>query len=268
MPVDPTPWIPAGIAVAQAITRGGPRRQYKWNKRAAEDTNVMNRANAQWQLDEQKKIQQEQRAYDDPTQQMARFKAAGLNPNLIYGGGSGSSGGTFSISAPGIAPSRIDAPSASYPDVAGGFVQASQALAQTELIQQKEVESEAKTEMIEIQKAIARTNPMLDPSVAEWVKTSMQETARLKAVESRVWMSTEDGYMRVARRVNQELDAMEQKLGLNTADLAIKNKIFESKEFENAVKEIQARWLKDGEVTPQHLYQLGVLMMSRMIPQR
>jgi len=44
-----------------------------------------NRRNAQWQLDEQRKIQQEQRIYDSPRSQMSRYSEGGLNPHLIYG---------------------------------------------------------------------------------------------------------------------------------------------------------------------------------------
>lgn len=263
------------IAATQAIARGGPRRQYKWNKRAAEDANQMNRDNAIWALEQNRRLQQEQRVYDSPEAQMARYKAAGLNPHLIYGSGS-SAGGAFPISTGGIAPSRIDAPMASYPDVAGGFLSAGQTLAQTELAQQKVVESQNRSALLEMQVDIAKANPMLNPVVYESLTKSMIAVADAKANEAReTWMIREkttdsswERYSLGAKKIQAEVDAMMQKLGLNTADLEIKNKILESKEFENAVKEIQARWLQDGEVTPQHVYQGVMLMLQRMIPQR
>lgn len=269
MPIDPITGqlLTQGvIAAGQAISRGGPRRQYKWNKRAAEDANQMNRDNAIWALEQNRRLQQEQRVYDSPEAQMARYKAAGLNPHLIYGSGS-SAGSAFPISTGGIAPSRIDAPSAAYPDVAGSFLSAGQSLAQTELAQAKTVESGYKSEAISIQNAIARANPMLDPSVAEWVRTSTEETARLKAIESRQWMSKAYGtdVLRIQQKINGELEQMFQKIGLNTTDKAIRNKILESKEFENSIKEVQAAWLKDAEVTPQHIYQAILLMLTKML---
>lgn len=269
MPISPGTGSLLGqgvIAVAQAITRGGPRRQYKWNKRAAEDTNQMNRDNAIWALEENKRIQNEQRVYDSPEAQMARYKAAGLNPHLIYGSGS-SAGSAFPISTQGIAPSRIDAPSASYPDVAGSFLQAGQSLAATELAEAKTVESTYKSEALSIQNAIARANPMLDPGVASWVKTSMEETARLKAIESRQWMAKHQGggTLKIQEKINGQLEQMYQKIGLNDADKAIRNKILESKEFENAVKEIQMHWLKDADITPQHIYQAILMMLTKMM---
>lgn len=259
--------IAGGVALGQALATGGPKRQYKWNKRAAEDTNRMNRENAQWQLDQQLKIQQEQRLYDDPKNQMARFKAAGLNPNLIYGGGAGSSGGTFAVSAPGIAPSRVDAPRAQYPDVAGGFVQASQALAQTELANQKVSESSARTDLLAIQKKIGETNPMLDPMVAAAVREQMEETANLKAHNAWYEDQVPDGSQmtRGMKKIEMEIESMSQTLGLNTTDLKIKNRILQSKEFENAVKEIQAKWLKDAEISPEHVRQGLMLILTKML---
>lgn len=269
MPIDPLTGslVAQGvIAASQAITRGGPRRQYKWNKRAMEDANRLNRENAQWQNEQNLAFQREQREYDSPQSQMSRYKAAGLNPHLIYGTGSAASGAAFPINSGGIAPARLDAPSASYPDIAGSFMQAGQGLAQIELTQQRSAESGLKQEAIEIQNAISRANPMLSPSVAEWVRTSMEETARLKALESRAWMSTRGrDYMAISEKVNKELELMGQKIGLNDADQRIRNKILESKEFENALKEIQVKWLKDSEVTPQHIYQALLMMLSKML---
>lgn len=58
-------------------------RQNEWNKQAAKqqfkyDTEAWNRQNL----------------YNSPAQVMARYKAAGLNPNLIYGGGMGNTAGS------------------------------------------------------------------------------------------------------------------------------------------------------------------------------
>lgn len=269
-------WAPVAaqgaIAIAQGITRGGPRRQYKWNKRAANDANIMNRENAIWALEENKRIQQEQRVYDSPANQMARYKAAGLNPHLIYGNGSGSSGGAFPISAPSIAPSRIDAPSAAYPDIAGSFLQAGQTLAQTALSESKAVESGFKSEVLELQAKIAATNPMLDPEVYQKTIRVLEMAARQKIAEHGYLYDitkdvSKDGKEMIPalRKIQNDLDKESQQLGLNTADQKIKNKILESKEFENMLKEIQVRWLKDADVTPQHIYQGIMMLLMKML---
>lgn len=271
MPIDP---VTAGmvvqgtIAASQAISRGGPRRQYKWNKRAAQDTNAMNRDNAIWALEQNKKIQNEQRVYDSPEAQMARYKTAGLNPHLIYGGGSGSSGGTFPISTQGIAPSRIDAPSASYPDIAGSFVQAGQALAQTDLTQQKTIESENKSALIEIQRDIAKTNPMLNQNVYLATTYALEQAALVKSQQDRFLGSFEshgDAMTRGEKKVQMSVDKMSQDLKLGTEDIEIRNKILESKEYQNALLEIQKEWMQDGDITPQHIYQGLMLLLGKMM---
>lgn len=49
-----------------------------------------------------------QNAYNDPSQQMARFSAAGLNPNLVYGNAGNNSAGN--IPTPDVQPANIRAP--------------------------------------------------------------------------------------------------------------------------------------------------------------
>lgn len=254
------------LVAGQAITRGGPRRQYKWNKKAAEDANRMNRENQEWLYEKNLRLQQEQRVYDSAASQMQRYKDAGLNPHLIYGSGGGA-GGAFPMDAGNMPGVNIAPPSAAYPDISGSFLSAGQTLAQTELANARVNESEANTALKQIQLDIAKTNPMLSPGVAQWVSASMMDAARLKSFESRRWMDRygDHNATRIEQRIEMEMEAMSQRLGLNSADLSIKNKILESKDFENAVKEIQAKWLKDAEVSPEHIRQGLMLLLTKML---
>lgn len=267
MPLNPSviaAIIGSVASTGQAIARGGPRRQYKWNKKAAEDQNRMNRENQQWLLDQERQLQAEAREYDSPEAQMKRYLAAGLNPHLIYGSGS-SAGQAFPIHSGQLPGANVQAPSASYPDIAGGFIGAAQSAAQFGLTQARTVESETNAALKSIQTDIAKTNPMLSPWVAEWVSTSMAETARLKSMEARTWLAQKDQVMNISRKINAEIEALTQKLGLNTVDLEIRNRILESKEFENAVKEVQAQWLKDAQVSPEHIRQGLMLLLTKML---
>ena len=88
------------------------------NNKAVQDTNKANmeiaKYQAQWQQQENEKAYQRslnmwnlQNEYNSPTQQMARIRAAGLNPNLVYGNGvTGNSSG----SAPQYEPAKFNAP--------------------------------------------------------------------------------------------------------------------------------------------------------------
>lgn len=88
------------------------------NHKAVQDTNKANmeiaKYQAQWQQQENEKAYQRslhmwnlQNEYNSPTQQMARIRAAGLNPNLVYGNGvTGNSSG----STPQYEPAKFNAP--------------------------------------------------------------------------------------------------------------------------------------------------------------
>lgn len=267
------PFLGGVLGAVTEMTR--PRREYKWNKRAAEDANRMNQENAARQLAESRADAERARLYDSPAESMKRYLAAGLNPHLIYGGGSGSSGGAFPVMAPNIPAVNIQAPSPAMPNPIGQFIALSQGLASQGLTEAKTTESIEKTALIQAQTDIAKTNPMLSPTVAKAVSESMMETAKLKADQAgyirQSWFDyrDKDGFNHSERiyvaQIHRELEETFQRLGLNTADLAIKNRILESKEFENAIKEIQANWLKDGNVTPQHIYQGLMLVLSKMM---
>lgn len=88
------------------------------NNKAVQDTNKANmeiaKYQAQWQQQEHEKAYQRslnmwnlQNEYNSPAQQMARIRAAGLNPNLVYGNGvTGNSSG----STPQYEPVKFNAP--------------------------------------------------------------------------------------------------------------------------------------------------------------
>lgn len=247
--------------IASEMSR--PKRQYKWNKKAAEDANRMNRENQQWLLDQQLAIQREQREYDSPQAQMARYIAAGLNPNLIYGSGS-SAGQVFPIDAGSVAPVRIDPPAAAAPDF-GALIRNAQTVMNTRVAEQRMEESGMRTQLIEVQKEIAKHNPMLRPEVAASVADMVDMAAREKATTSFYWTSPDSkGNSRIEQKIRQELEAGFQRLGLNTKDLELKNKILESKEFENFLKEIQVNWMKDADITPEHIRQAGMMLLNKM----
>lgn len=61
-------------------------------KKMAEQQNKANRELAEYQYSKDLESWNRQNDYNSPVNQMARYKAAGLNPNQIYGSGSSSSG--------------------------------------------------------------------------------------------------------------------------------------------------------------------------------
>lgn len=265
--------IGAGAAGVNAVTKGGPKRQYKYNKKLAKYQNDLNRANQQWLLGQQKEMTAEQLKYDSPAEQMKRYQDAGLNKNLIYGNGSPGNMGTPTSagSLPGVNVGQVDA--GSLGNLGTEALQGAMMASQVDLTQAKTLESETRTELIGVQKAVAASNPMLDPRVAKGVSDSMLALAEAKAQEGK-WMTSthQDNSTNGQKRMAADLQNLFNRnflqgasINSSAADLAIKNEILQSKEFDNALKEIQVKWMKDGEMTPQHMYQGLLMILGKMM---
>lgn len=247
--------FPIAAAIAGAASLGGNLiqriGQAKQNRRLYKQS-----------IADQRTVQAEAREYDAPKNQMKRFMEAGLNPHLIYGGGSGNSGGSFPFQPAQQQP--VQEPN--YGQAVNAYIGAQQAQAQLAYTQTRTAESGIKQQAIAIQNEIAKTNPMLNPNVYAAVVDMMEQVSSTKAHEAYILGSMgESGTTPVFRKIEAEVAAMEQKLGLNTADLAIKNRIFESKEFENAVKQLQVAWLQNGEFNAEHIRQGLMLILSKML---
>lgn len=266
--------IPILTATANAIGRGGPKRQYKYNKKMTDYQNKLNRENAQWAFDKELELRKFQMDYDSPEAQMQRFKDAGLNPNLIYGNGSAAAG-SFEApnfpSVPGVAAHQIDA--AVLGNIGTEFAQARLMAAQTDFTETRTQESGVKQDLMRAQENVVKANPYLRPEYVDAMVTNLKSTAALKEQEASFMLSKVvpglqpgDGtkWERGFLKMQSELNLLEQRFKLQSSDQKIKAQIIESKEFENALKEVQARWMKDAEITPQHIYQ-GIFMLLQSL---
>jgi len=266
--------ISAGITGLNAITKGGPRRQYKWAKKYANYANEMNRKNAEWQLEQNKAILADQRAYDSPAQKMQRLKEAGLNPHLAYENVGGMNSPMINMSSlPAANYGHVDT---SYSEIGSDFMNAQMAQTQMGLTNQKISESETKQQVMEAQEQLLKANPQMRPAYVDALVKQLEATAAIKAKESawfteQTWRSTGEGLDKQLTRqsngwtkMDKELEILFQKYKLNEADQQVKARTIESKDWENDVKEIQSKWLKDGEITPQHIYQAIMMMLMKL----
>jgi len=213
----------------------------------------------------------QQNEYNSPKSQMARFQAAGLNPNLVYSQGNPGNQST-TLSQPESLQNAGTVFSDSYNR---------SSLAQSQVATQA-VQRDRARAMIEVNKLQAQVlaqNPYLDSTYLSAVVQSMIATATEKTANARVagvkadWFTGDEAMMVDGVRMHgpagvlkmeTELKTLIQNFDLGTADQKIKAEVLQSKEFQNALSEIQLKWLRDGDITPQHIFQGIMLLLSKL----
>lgn len=196
-----------------------------------------------------------QNQYNTPQWQMMRYKQAGLNPALVYTQGN-----------PGNQATALSAPSSSPGTEFASTYNASRLADTQQSVGEARVQqTKAVTELNKLQTEVLSKNPMLDQSYVNAVVNSMIATANDKmnqANQSRVsadWMN-ENG----RKKMDAELSLLEQKFDLGSADQKIKAEVLESKEFQNAISDIQLKFLRDFQITPAHILEFVKLLLLKI----
>lgn len=223
---------------------------------------------AQHQLDAQRQMQNEQNAYNTPEMQIKRFQDAGLNPNLIYGQGT-----------PGNQPSSVNAPewkARDYSQVMGNISSAIPLFNQTRLATSQVAAQNARTaqtmqlaELEKMQTQVTARNPLLNDDGFKAVIDGLKLTAANKAQDLKTgnisnWINSASAGWQV-QKVQKEVDLLEQRFKLGQADQQIKSQVVKSKEFQNAILEVQKKFMVDGDIDSQHIYQFISLLLQKML---
>lgn len=248
------PWIAQGVNFLGGLF--GANRQQKKNKELAQFQHEKNMELLKYQLE-----------YDAPKAQMARYLEAGLNPNLIYG--SATPGNMSSPPQyPSVQPADYQSP---YSSLGTKFQQSKLMEAQAGLTEAKTQESNVKQELMQSQEALVRSNPYLNPAYINAMVTNLKSIAAIKEQEAGFKLSkTQDDvtgvrWERGFLQMQRELDLLMQKYNMSEKDIKVKAEIIQSKEFENALKKIQVDWMKSGDMTPQHIYQGILMLLTKMM---
>lgn len=236
-----------------------------------------NKELAKYQAELNQKYLQQQLEYNTPANQMKRFQEAGLNPNLIYGQGSPGNQ-SAPLSAPDIKPADFQRIS---PDLLQLFNQTRLTTSQVQAQNANTNKANVQASLYKMQEAVMRKNPLLDADGFNAIIDGLIATAEIKqseATESKLragWMSertwVDKGNMtmemssRMAQKLDAELNLLNQKFNLGSTDQAIKGQILKSKEFQNAILDVQKRWLTDADVTPQHIYQFIQMLLLKLL---
>lgn len=245
--------IPLIVAGAQAVASG-----IAAHKQAKE-----NRKLAQFQADANQQNIDAQNAYNSPKAQMARFQEANLNPNLIYG--QGTPGNQASAAQyPDIKPANYQEVGA---NLSTTFNQASLMQAQVGAINAKTVQTHALTEVNKMQAKLIAANPLLNDEGFKATIDGLTGTAMLKMSQNQGQIiQNQVSAMSAGHQVNKvfhEVELLEQKFRLGQADAQIKAQILKSAEFKNAILEVQKKFMTDGDITPQHILQFVMLLLTK-----
>lgn len=235
------PLIAAGVSAIGGWLSS--RKQAKENKKLAE-----------YQNDANKKLLDQQLEYDTPKNQMGRFQDAGLNSHLVYG--QGSPGNQSSpLKYPDIKPTDYSKLMEAVPVFNQTRLTDSQVQAQNAATRQKY----AMTELNRLQARVLEKNPLLDDAGFKAIIDGLKASAEIKASDSSIRKS--ESFVQDASagwqvsKIANEVKLLEQKFNLGTADSKLKAEVLKSKEFQNAILEVQKKFMADGDIGPGQILQ-------------
>lgn len=208
-------------------------------------------------------VKQEQRiferdsAYASPAAQMQRFKDAGLNPNLIYGQGTpGNVSGTATQASGNI--SKLDV----IAQILQGQImqkeidlkdaQIEQTKANTELLGSRSGSENVKTERMR------QDYQYLEQRYPELMHKLRRENEIGDATKEKVIEKTNFDVVALQNQIANQLKALQ----LMDKDNLIRDEILKSKQFQNALLEIQAKFVKEGIAGPQQMWQALLMLLN------
>jgi len=259
-----------GAIIAAVVSIVGMIVQNSANKKAADKQQEANKQLAAFQADANQKYADKANDYNSPVNQMGRFQQAGLNPNLIYGQGSPGNQ-SQALSYPEIKPADYQkaAPKVDPTESVQLFNQTRLTDAQVNAQNATTRQKGAQTELNKLQAQVLAKNPALDNEGFKAIISGLKASAELKGEQTRGQhiANTQAAGMGPAAlvKVYKETELLEQRFHLNQQDSAIKAEILKGKEFQNAILEVQKKFMTDGDITPQHIYQFIQLLLMKML---
>lgn len=229
-----------------------------------------NREIAEFQAASNERYQAQQNAYNSPLAQMGRFKEAGLNPHLIYGSGSASAGNQASpLSFPDIKPRDL---MGAGRDIGNSFQRVNEARlmdAQINATNAATRQRTAQADLTRLQAQVVAKNPLLDDAGYKAMIDGLIASASLKSEQVTSEKNKIQKFQAITghevAKVYNEVKLLEQRFRLGSLDEKLKAEVLKSKEFQNAILEVQKKFMTDGDITPQHILQFVQLLLMKSL---
>lgn len=240
-------------------------------QRAADKRTARSNAElAKFQADANERYLSQQLEYNSPKSQMMRYGQAGLNPNLVYG-----QGNPGNQAAPLASPEigRVQY-SNSLGNLSATYNQSVLTASQVQATDARTRQTFVLTQLNELQKQVMEKNPLLNESGYRAIIDSLKSAAEIKGAESKLkgiqseWADLRDvhsGLKMGQERLFKEMDLLDQRFKLGQLDAKLKAEVLSSKEFQNAILEVQKRWMVDADITPQHILQFIQLLLMKSL---
>lgn len=261
----PFPFIPVAMGLASLASQWfGARKQAKENKELAS-----------FQADANQRYLEQQLEYNSPKNQMSRWQEAGLNPNLVYSQGNPGNQ-SAPLQYPDIKPSDYQRLGEALPLINQSMLANSQVQAQN----MRTIKDGVQTQLMKLQADVLEKNPLLDEAAYRAMINGLIATAQSKMAGAAVdtikseWFSGEKSFKingvdmhgpAGVLKMETELKKLLQDFDLGTTDMKIKAEILNSKELRNRLDEIQVKWMSDGDITPQHVWQFIQLLLMKSL---
>jgi len=237
---------------------------------SSESQKSSNREIAQFQANANEKYLQQQNAYNTPKAQIGRYMEAGLNPHLIYGTGSASAGNQSSaLTYPDI--KSLDLQGAGR-DIAGSFQRINEGRLMDAQINATNATTRQKTaqaDLVKLQAQVVAKNPLLDDAGYKAMIDGLIASASLKQEQVTSEKNKISKFEAISghevAKVYNEVKILEQRFRLGEKDEKIKAEVLKSKEFQNAILEVQKKFMTDADITPQHILQFVQLLLMKSL---
>jgi len=256
-------WGPGAIAATQAVANVAAPTTGGWL------SGKMNRRQARLQDKLNRKFLDYQNFYNSPAEQRKRWEEAGMNPALAYGQGT-----------PGNQSSPQQAVTPDLPDWAAILGQSVNNLnttlmqqTQRNLIEANIDKTKAQTTTEGIKQSVMSANPILRSDFVQATIERMQAEAKLKGHEARLltqtqWRIGEDGSFEITSRMqdklDSEIDLLKQRFKLGSLDTKIKGEVLNSKEMQNAILEVQKKFMTEFTLTPETWTQFVKIFLTKL----